>query len=109
MKITRNVLLIGIVAGLLIYCMINDCDLREGFYDEELWARKEKKKNKKNQGIMGKVTGVLGNTVSSVVSATGNAAANTLKETAKIAGKGVNVVKTSGKIFTNQSNRNSDI
>lgn len=109
MKITRNVLLIGIVAGLLLYCMINDCHLREGFYEEELWARDKKKKNKKNQGIMGKVTDTIGNTVTKVVSATGNVATNTLKGTAKLAGQGVNVVKTSGKIFTNQSNRKSDI
>ena len=65
--------------------------------------------NKKNQGIMGKVTDTIGNTVTKVVSATGNVATNTLKGTAKLAGQGVNVVKTSGKIFTNQSNRKSDI
>ena len=94
MKITRNVLLIGIVAGLLLYCMINDCDIREGY--------RSKKKDAKDQGIMGKVTGAVGNTVIKVFT-------NTLKGTAKLAGQGVNVVKTSGKIFTNQSNRKSDI
>jgi len=100
-KLKRNVVLIGILGAVLLYCIINDCSIREGY--------RSKKKDKKNEGIIGKVTGAVGNAVSSVASATGNAAANTLKGTAKIAGKGVNVVKTSGKIFTNQSNRKSDI
>ena len=98
MKIKRNIVLIGIPGAVLLYCILNGCSVMEGM-----------SKNKKNQSIMGKVTGAVGNTVTKVASATGNVAANTLKGTAKLAGKGVNVVKTSAKIFTNQSNRKPSV
>ena len=86
--------MIGIVAGLLLYCILNDCVIREGM-----------SKKKKNTSIMGKLGGV----VTSVATKTGKVASNTLKGSAKLAGQGVNVVKTSAKIFTNQSNRKSSI
>ena len=89
-KIKRNTVLIGILGAILLYCILNGCSIMEGM-----------SKNKKNQGVIGKVTGAVTN----VATATGKAAANTLKGTAKLAGQGVNVVKTSGKIFTNQANR----
>ncbi len=93
-KFTRNTALIGIVAGLLLYCILNDCEIREGL-----------SKKKKNTSIMGKLGGI----VTSVATKTGKVAADTLKGSAKLAGKGVSVIKTSGKIFTNQSNRKSSI
>lgn len=93
-KITRNVLLIGIVSGFLLYCIINDCSIKEGL-----------SKKDKNPGFMGKITGA----VSSAATATGTIATNTLKGGAKMAGQVTNVVKTSGKIFTNQANKKSSI
>ena len=60
--------------------MLNGFSIREGM-----------SKNKKEQGVIGKVTGALGGAVTNVATATGKAAANTLKGTAKLAGQGVNV------------------
>ena len=100
MKITRNVLLIGIVAGLLIYCMINDCSIKEGM----TYGRKKRKKNKFDSfthsaaTLLVKYFGWFGTFVT-----------NTILGAAKIAGKGVNVLKKSGKIFTNHSNRKSSV
>tara|TARA_B100000242_G_C42683674_1_gene320268 strand:+ start:84 stop:386 length:303 start_codon:yes stop_codon:yes gene_type:complete len=97
-KIKRNTVLIGLLGAILLYCILNDFSIREGMT-----------KNKKNQGLFGKVAGAVGGAITNVASTTGKVAANTLKGTAKLAGKGVNVVKTSGKIFTNQANRKPSV
>ncbi len=89
-KFNRNMILIGVIFGFIVYCTINGCSLKEGM------TKKEKKKT-----IMGKMGGVA----SSALNATANTAVSGIKNVAKVGGKTVNVMKTAGKIFTNQANR----
>ena len=92
LKLNRNILLIGIIGGILFFCMLNSCSFKEGM----------KSKNKKD-GIMKKV-GILvkkvGNTATSKAA---GAAVDAINGTARAVGKSVNVVAGAAKILKKEA------
>tara|TARA_Y100001970_G_scaffold227685_1_gene281753 strand:- start:2888 stop:3184 length:297 start_codon:yes stop_codon:yes gene_type:complete len=92
MKLSRNILLIGLIGGVLIFCMLNDCSIKEGM-----------KGDKKKGGIMKAVGGVVKNVGKSAVNTAKGAAVGALNETARAVGKSVNAVATAGKILKNEA------
>ena len=93
LKLNRNILLIGIIGGILFFCMLNSCSFKEGM----------KSKNKKDGSIMNKV-GILVKKVGNIATskATG-AAVGAINGTARAVGKSVNVVAGAAKILKKEA------
>ena len=93
MKFTKNKLLIGLLLGVILFCGLHSCSLVEGM----------KNKKKKEGGLLSGVANTLGNATNAV----GAAAAKGVINVAKVAGKTNKLRKDAGKVYNNESTKNT--